>query len=261
MKLGRCTVAYYPTALAAHELQEIYQDGAPLSEVVTGGSKVKTSSRMDRLELEVLDTRAALTQQQEGVRQEVLDLQSASALATTGASSPSIRLWRHNFHIFHKKSMCSSSRYVLSNLRVRIAESLRVIEEVLSLEQVEMLLLAQGNSDTNTTDVDDVVFTSDPVDMICLTGTNCSLPNFVGMIKSLHLVLPSSTCGHEEAVAAPLAWFSGPLNLLETSILGLIPSTAELTTVLMCGSHDAVSPTAVCMPVELKISMSHWLST
>lgn len=78
-------VAYYPTALEPHELEEIYQDGAPLSEVVSGGSIVKTADRLDRLELEVLDARASLSRQQAGVQQEVLDLQSASALTMKGA--------------------------------------------------------------------------------------------------------------------------------------------------------------------------------
>ena len=171
---------------------------------MSGGSRVKTADRLDRLELEVLDARAQLSQQQEGVRQEVLDLQSASALTTK--------------------------------------EGLAVIEEVLMLEETETLLLTGANmTEGASTGTRDVMYTEEPIDAVCITGANCTLPDFVDLVKSVYLVLPSSTCGHEEAVAVPFGWLSAPVEVRTSSLLGLIPSTAELSSVIMCGSHNAVS--------------------
>lgn len=115
-----------------------------------------------------------------------------------------------------------------------------MIEEVLTLEETETLLLTGANT-TGSTSSGGLVYSAGLVDIICLTGANCTLPQFPSEIKSVQAILPSSTCGHEGALVAPLEFFSLPVDTADTSALGLVPSTAELETIFLCGSSLAVS--------------------
>eukprot|EP01043_Picozoa_sp_COSAG02_P018112 COSAG02_NODE_837_length_16637_cov_5.797859_11_plen_480_part_00 len=81
-------VKYYPNALTTNQLAEIYEDGAPLSQIVNGGSPEPNNlDDFDRLSLQVQDSASTLGFQADSVQEEVLDLQSAASLTVAGAIS------------------------------------------------------------------------------------------------------------------------------------------------------------------------------
>lgn len=186
---------YYPYALTVHEVAEIYQDGAPLSEVVTGGSVVREGDRMDKLELQLTETRDELAHAQRLVKKEVLDLQSASAL-------------------FTKESMVS-------------------LEKVITLEKKNTLLLSGAKLNVSAPTA---LFSGKQTTQVCVSGKDCTL-NVSNSIKSMHIILPTATCGHKEAVAVQLAYLGGAKRLLPNMTnLGIVPTTAVPASYRICGS-------------------------
>ena len=160
-------VQYHPRVLTARELEEIYEDGAPLSQIVNGGSpEGDPLDDFDRLGLQVQDSTSTLGFQTKGVQAEVLDLQSASSLT--------------------------------------IGDAIDGINTILDLESKILdgeRLLLNGSSAALEGPAVDLV--ADAPTQICLTSNTagtCSWSGDLGTAQSVYLVQTTAQCGDSAAI-------------------------------------------------------------